>query len=200
MNESEAIAYFEAKLRVAPYNFRLHRNLAPLVLARGEVNRALRHYRSAIDLNPADADSRNDLAALLFSLGKWQPALAALKQVWEKCLHQLRQLCFKAARLKTSHEQRTYSCDIKKRMNFPCQVLELNPSHAQAHANLTALYFSRGDIGLARRHAHEAAAFRPLDPAAHRNLARVLDATGNTPEAIRSNKVAIRRGPGAAAA
>lgn len=42
---------------------------------------AINHYRRAFQLNPKDTNSKNDLAAILWRMGKWEAALAALCQV-----------------------------------------------------------------------------------------------------------------------
>lgn len=65
----------------APSNPVYHHNLAPLLLAQGQRDSAIRHYRRAIQLNPRDLNSRNDLAIVLLRMGRWQAALAALHQV-----------------------------------------------------------------------------------------------------------------------
>lgn len=47
----------------------------------GNVRAAIYHYRRAFQLNPKDTNSKNDLAAILWRMGKWEAALAALCQV-----------------------------------------------------------------------------------------------------------------------
>lgn len=59
-----------------------HHNLAPLLMAQeGNVRAAIYHYRRAFQLNPKDTNSKNDLASILWRMGKWEAALAALCQV-----------------------------------------------------------------------------------------------------------------------
>lgn len=58
-----------------------HHDVAPLLLARGEVRAAVHHYRRAFELNPSDINSKNDVATVLWRMGKWEAALAALCQV-----------------------------------------------------------------------------------------------------------------------
>lgn len=65
----------------APSHPAYHQNLAPLLLAGGQVRSAIHHYRRAIQLNPHDTNSKNDLAIILWRMGKWEAALAALCQV-----------------------------------------------------------------------------------------------------------------------
>lgn len=47
----------------------------------GNARAVLYHYRRAFQLNRKDINSKNDLAALLWRMGKWEAALAALCQV-----------------------------------------------------------------------------------------------------------------------
>lgn len=42
---------------------------------------AIYHYRRALQLNPKDTNSKNDLAVILWRMGKWEAALAALCQI-----------------------------------------------------------------------------------------------------------------------
>ncbi|CAM9099361.1 unnamed protein product [Hapterophycus canaliculatus] len=77
-----AIAYYRDKLKQNPTNPAHHHNLAPLLMAQeGNVRAAMYHYRRAFQLNPKDINSKNDLAAILWRMGKWEAALAALCQV-----------------------------------------------------------------------------------------------------------------------
>eukprot|EP00903_Cladosiphon_okamuranus_P019252 g17701.t1 len=78
---AEAIAYYREKLKQNPLNPAHHHHLAPLMAQRGNVKAAIYHYRRAIQLNPKDLNSKNDLAAILWRLGKWEAALAALCSV-----------------------------------------------------------------------------------------------------------------------
>lgn len=64
-----------------PTNPAHHHHLAPLMAEGGNVRAAIHHYRRAFQLNPKDHNSKNDLAAILWRLGRWEAALAALCQV-----------------------------------------------------------------------------------------------------------------------
>lgn len=64
-----------------PTNAGYHHNIAPLLLAEGNLGGAIHHYRRAFQLNPSDINSKNDLAIVLWRIGKWEAALAALCQV-----------------------------------------------------------------------------------------------------------------------
>ncbi|CAM9217885.1 unnamed protein product, partial [Choristocarpus tenellus] len=72
---------FRTPWRQAPQNAGHHHNIAPLLLAQGDVKGAIHHYRRAIELNPHCNSSKNDLAVILWKKGKWEAALAALRQV-----------------------------------------------------------------------------------------------------------------------
>lgn len=50
-------------------------------MAKGNAASAIHHYRRAFQLNPSDINSKNDLAVILFGMGKWEASLAALCQV-----------------------------------------------------------------------------------------------------------------------
>lgn len=79
-----------------------------------------------------------------------------------------------------------------------CQVVALNNNHFEGHANLSAVYFSKGHYDLAAKHAKKATQIKPRDPLGHRLLGQVLDQTGNSSKALHHRRIAIRRGPAAA--
>lgn len=140
-----------------PTNPAHHHNLAPLLVAQGNVGAAIHHYRRAFQLNPEDVDSKSDLAVILLRMGKWEASLAAL-----------------------------------------CQVVAKDSNHYQGHLNLSAVYFSKGQYGLALKHATRGTQLRPSDPVGHRTLGHVLDQMGNSGMSLHHRKIAVRRGPGAA--
>lgn len=119
---------------------------------------AIYHYRRAIQLNPKDLNSKNDLAAILWRLGKWEAALAAL-----------------------------------------CSVVTANRKHYEANVNLAAVYFFKGEYELALQHGRRASEIRPTNPLGHRVLGQILDRTANSSMSLHHRKIAVRRGPGAAA-
>lgn len=119
---------------------------------------AIYHYHRAFQLNPKDLNSKNDLAAILWRLGKWEAALAAL-----------------------------------------CSVVIANSKHYEANVNLAAVYFFKGEYDLALKHGRQAAEVRPTNPVGHRVLGQILDQTGNSSMSLHHRKIAMRRGPGAAA-
>lgn len=125
---------------------------------RGNVKAAIYHYRRAFQLNPKDLNSKNDLAAILWRLGKWEAALAAL-----------------------------------------CSVVITNGKHYEANVNLAAVYFCKGEYDLALHHGRKAAELRPTNPLGHRVLGQIFDQTGDSSMSLHHRKIAVRRGPGAAA-
>lgn len=124
----------------------------------GKAKAAIHHYRQAFQLNPKDLNSKNDLAAILWRLGKWEAALAALSS-----------------------------------------VVIANSNHYEANVNLAAVYFFKGEYDLALKHGRKAAELRPTNPLGHRVLGQILDQTGNSSRSLHHRKIAVRRGPGAAA-
>ncbi|KAG5181093.1 hypothetical protein JKP88DRAFT_257957 [Tribonema minus] len=153
--QAEGLKYFRHKLRQAPDNASYHRNLAPLLVSEGQLTKAIHHYRRAIELNPADCSSKNDIGVCLWQLGKWEAALAAFVQVTRE-----------------------------------------RPDFTAAHVNMSAVYFGRGMLVQALQHARQAVHLAPMDARAHRNLAKVLDATGDSTCAMAHRQIAVLRGPG----
>lgn len=79
-----------------------------------------------------------------------------------------------------------------------CQVVAIDDNHFQGHLNLSAVYFAKGQYGLALKHATKATTLRPSDPVGHRTLGQVHDQMGNSGMSLHHRRIAVRRGPGAA--
>lgn len=68
------------RIREEPDKAALHAELGDVYFDSGRFELAIPHYRKAVELNPADADSLNDLGLALFYTGQGEAALEALKQ------------------------------------------------------------------------------------------------------------------------
>lgn len=57
-------------------------------------------------------------------------------------------------------------------------------------------FFDAGRYTEALKHSEKASMLNPMDPMIHRNIAKLRHATGSSLEAVKSNRIAIRLGPG----
>jgi tetratricopeptide (TPR) repeat protein len=80
--EDEAIAHYEAALRLRPQNVPAHINLANALIHRGAVSDSIAHLRAALEFDPDNADAGNLLGVLLMRRGDIGSAL----EQWNKTL------------------------------------------------------------------------------------------------------------------
>lgn len=86
--------------------------------------------------------------------------------------------------------------DVQAAIKYFKRVVDGNPRHDPGNKNLSAAYARLGKYKEALHYAEMAAFVSPYDPMTHRNIAKIRDTCGNSIEAIKHNRCAIRLGPG----
>ena len=86
--------------------------------------------------------------------------------------------------------------DVHGAIKYFKRVVDGNPRHDPGNKNLSAAYARIGQYKEALHYAEIAAFISPYDPMVHRNVAKIRDICGNSIEAIKHNRCAIRLGPG----
>jgi tetratricopeptide (TPR) repeat protein len=176
----KAIAYLEKSLALAPSDYRVHFNLARLLLQRGELSKAAAHFEQAIRLDSNEtvaALAHVNLAEILAAGGKTEMArkhyAAALRidpgNVQARCgmglfLHRLGELA--------------ESQEILQK------TVELNPDDPVAHLSLGTVQLDRGNVGEASQHFAVATRLAPDLATLHlRQLAQAYQTQGKVAEA-----------------
>jgi tetratricopeptide (TPR) repeat protein len=139
-----AAQYWEAKVSAEPDNPRPHRNLAPLLLERGERGErgcaaaALRHLKAAAELNPSHSDSRNDFALALLKAGRVDQAITELHFAVE--LNPASAVARK--NLSAAYAKRG---KFREALEHAREATRLEPSDPQAHRNLGRILDAMGN-------------------------------------------------------
>ena len=72
------ITIWESALRVNPDNARGHSNIGPALIAAGQRDEAIKHYRRALAIKPRHASARNNLGAALIEARRFEEAAKEL--------------------------------------------------------------------------------------------------------------------------
>ena len=160
---------FRHALGATQDNYLAHNNLGFALFTRGEIDEAIRHYETALRINPLYEDAHSNLGRALSERGKYDEAAAHFETTLR-----LRPDDVKAHNnlgnvlaLQGKHEQAV--------IHF-AEAVRPNPDHANAHNNLALSYGRLGRTGQAIAHYREALRSQPDFVAALNNLAWTLAA------------------------
>ncbi|HVC94844.1 MAG TPA: tetratricopeptide repeat protein [Pirellulales bacterium] len=139
-----------------PYGYLPNHNLAAMLVARGELAEAARHYRLALEAN-----STSDLGGLAYcGLGTVVDLLgdrAEAVRCFERALAiDRRYVAAYKGLAKAAHDEGKFDDSIR----YLLQALRIAPDDRDAHANLVRLYSLQGNADLARRHKQAAEAIQ----------------------------------------
>ena len=154
---------------------------------------ALRHLEKALELNPYDAQTNNNLGNLLRDLGK--PDESEVR-------------CREAVRLvpnfSEAHNNLGNALNDLGRLDEAeasyGKAISLNPHNASAHNNLGSTLRRLGKLEASEARCREAIRLEPNFSEAHNNLGNALNGLGRLKEAEASYREAIRLNPGFAEA
>ena len=130
--QEEAIEYFRGKLAQENNNAKHHQNLAALLAAQGDIKGAIQHCRQAVQLNPLDCKSRNDLGVHLLRLDLWEAAEACFLLVLKQNPHFLQA----HVNLSAAYASRG---DYRAALQHARTAVELAPHEPSVHRNMAAL-------------------------------------------------------------
>ena len=140
---------------------------------RGDREKALYHYRRALDIHPGNGLAHNNLGNLYLEGGNvkkaehhYREALSSKSDV-ENALNNLGVIHYRRG-------------DYTQAEDYYVQALALNPHAAQTLNNLALIRWDRGDVSGAIKKVRKSLTWKPVYPAAERNLARFLALSGDT--------------------
>ena len=191
---AEAIAHYEAVLRLRPEHAKAHYNLANEFAKHPDRRaKALAHYREAVRLRPDYADAINNLAAELAKQPGHQAESLAL---YEQALR-LRPLDA-GAHYNLAVELARQPARLAEALAHYRTALQLRPDYPEAHYNLgVELAKQPGRAAEAVAHYAQALRGKPDYAEAHYNLAHELEKLpGRQTEAIAHYEAALQSRPG----
>ena len=152
------------------------------------MERAIEHFRRAVQLNPASALAHHSLASLLESQGKADEAA--------KHYHLALQIdpAYKNANYEIANSL-ARSGKIEEAIGHYRLILEIDPSFADAHDSLALLLVARGELREAMEHFHQALKLDPARSETHFNLGVALVRQSNLAEAAQQFQDAIKIKP-----
>jgi tetratricopeptide (TPR) repeat protein len=188
---NEAIDFFERAVRVQP-TAPAYYNLANLLSKQGELEKAEKNYRSALELKPELVEALYNYGALLAKQGRVEDAgknySAALKLKPEFADVHLSFGALLAGQQKWKEAIAEFNA-----------ALQSEPSNANIHFNLGAAYNAKGETDAATKHYAEACRLRPDDAEAREALGMLLLSQGKPNEAVSCFQASTRLQPTAKA-
>ena len=215
----DATALFSYALTVNSNSWLAYNNLGNALAMQGELKEAVRHYRRALEIDPAYAKAHNNLGialALRAELGEavrhyrraleidpayakahnnFGVALAMLGEFKEAMGHFRRALEVDAAYVEAHFNLGNLLArggELEEAIRHYRRALEIDPKYAKAHNNLGIALAMLGDLEEAIGHFRKAVRYRPDFAEAHESLARALVQQGKKEEAIEHYQEALR--------
>lgn len=178
----EAIAQFQAALKIDPRYATAESNLGNAFLRLGQGEKSLTHLRRAVEFDPRDAEAHNNLGNTLLQLGHREEAAAEYRRAfaidpgYAEAHNNLGALLL----------QKGETDDAVSQLQ---NALQLSPDNPDAHNNLGNALLQLGREGEAVAQYRKALELRPEDANTQNNLAWLL---ATSPDAqIRNGREAV---------
>ena len=154
--QEDAIAHFEASVRVRPGAAFSHFNLATALMVAGRVEQAIPSYQEAVRLDADYAVAHNQLGRALERLGRTDEALVHYREALRA-----------APQLAGAHNNVGLVLlrrgEIEEAIARFREAIAIDPALADAHYNLGHALSARGEAAEAAAHFQEAVRLRPED-------------------------------------
>ena len=164
-------------------------NKLGLALARrGKVNKAIVHYRKALEIDPDFVAAHNNLGL----------ALAGRGQVEEAIVHYRKALMIRPDNADAYNNLGAAMAEcgrVNKAIAYYRKALEIRPDNAEVHNNFGIALAGRGQVAEAIAHFQSALKIKPDLADAHSNLGLVLAGRGQIDEAIAHYRKALEIKP-----
>jgi len=174
-------------------NIIAHNNLGNELTRKGELDEAIAHYQTALQINPDYAEAHYNLAEALLKKGRmdegifhYQAALRINPGYFDAC-NNLGNALMRTGR-------------VDEAITHYERALQIQPDSAGAHVNLGNALVGRGRVDEAIAHYRRALQINPDFALAHYNLSKVLLQKGEVEEATTHYRRAVQINPDFAAA
>ena len=161
------IALWQDSAKKSPNKPRPHESLAYYLEKEHRYSEAIRHYARAIQLNPKNATTYNNIGNLYMKIGELHTALnhyaAALRirPEYKEALNNRGNALSKIGK-------------FKQAIVYYEKALELDPNYAKVHANLANALAALGDLNLSMNHYNQAVELDQNNVEAHYNRSILL--------------------------
>lgn len=223
----DAETLWRRTLAVNPEAWLAHNNLGDLLLRRGQVGAAARHFAEAVRLEPDDAFVHNNLAITLHRRGRHQEALASFQEALrrrpdypeahsniaavlleigrlDEALDHLDAALRMRPEMPEAHVRRGDACAALGRPDEAIaayhRALQVRPDFVEAHHNLGAVLLEAGRIDEAVAQFEHVLRVEPRVASAHNNLGHALIKSGRPEAAAQHFRTATELDPSSAAA
>ena len=164
-------------LTVSPLSVVAHNNRGRILAEQGETDRALGHFRRAVEIKPDYAHARYNLGNLLMQQGE----LARAEQHFRRALE--REPRYAAALNSLGN------CLVRQKREpeseeYYLRAIEAEARFADAHSNLALALHQQGKLDQAAGHYESATRLDPSNADAHSNWGVLLEAKGQVEDAI----------------
>ena len=175
-------------LTVSPLSVVAHNNRGRLLAEEGEPDRALAHFRRAVEIKSDYTHARYNLGNLLMQQGE----LAEAEQHFRHALD--REPRYSAALNSLGN------CLVRQKREseaeeYYLRALDAEPRFADAHYNLALALHQQGKLDQAARHYESATRLDPGNADAHSNWGVLLESKGKAEEAIGHYRQALAIAP-----
>jgi tetratricopeptide (TPR) repeat protein len=171
------VTLYTATLTKNPGCWMAHYNLGIALNDQGDTDKAIAHYRRAVELRPGYAEAHYNLGRLLVQKGQLEDAIAHYERALEgnpadaEAHNNLGATLFATGR-------------VDEAMAHYRKAIAIQPDYADASCNLAGALLSKNDLDGAIAYYSACLAISPNQTEAQYNLASALFRTGRTDEAI----------------
>ena len=183
---AEAIAQYEAALRLVPDSPGIHYDLGDALVHSGRLPEGVAQYREAIRLKPDDGMAQTRLAGVLVTLGRPAEAIAHYQEA-------VRLMPTDAEAELTLGSLLGQAGRVTEAITHMQAALRLQPDIPEAHNNLANALAAAGRLPEAIAEYREAVRLRPAYREARYNLSIALKNSGQMDEALQQYRQATAR-------
>jgi tetratricopeptide (TPR) repeat protein len=168
---------FRHALAVTDRNFVAHNNLGNVLMDKGEVDEAMTHYQTALEIQPRYADALNNLGSAQLEKDRVDEAIAS----YEKALALQPDFALAHNNLGNALLRKGH---VDEAIAQYRKTLAFRPDYANAWNNLGTAFRQKGQLDEAIASYRKALSIHPNHARAHNNLGDVLLQQGHLDEAV----------------
>jgi len=182
-------AFLEQWIRTDPKSPQPHASLGQAFYKQQNLDKAVEHYRKALEIDRANAETLTNLGMALAMQAKFDEAITQFE----------RALMLKPDDAKTYNDMATafkLKGDNEQAVSYYKLAIKTNPHYGEAYYNLAATLQSQGKFDQAVKLYKKTIELNPDNFEAHNNLGNILQLQGKLDQAVRCYEEVLRINPG----